>query len=261
MPKQTDYKSLFRLDGKVALVTGASKGIGEAIAHGLAAFGARVVVSSRKQDAVDAVAAAIRDAGGDATAVAANVGYGDDVKALVDATITAYGALDILVNNAAANPVYGPLQNTDARAFDKIVDVNLKGPFELAKLAHPLMKARGGGSIINISSIGGLVPESNIGIYSVSKAAIISLTKAMAQDWGADGIRANAICPGLIKTRFSEALWRDADTSARFVERIALGRIGEPDDLVGLAVYLASDASAYCSGGFFLVDGGYSATN
>ncbi len=261
MAERSDYKSMFRLDGKVALITGASKGIGEAIAHGLAAFGASVVVSSRKQDAVDAVAAAIREAGGDATAIAANVGDADDIEALVAATVEACGGLDILVNNAAANPVYGPLQNTDARAFDKIVDVNLKGPFELAKLAHPLMKSRGGGSIINVSSIGGLVPESNIGIYSVSKAAIISLTKAMAQDWGGDNIRANAICPGLIRTRFSEALWSDADTSARFVERIALGRIGEPGDLVGLAVYLASDASAYCSGAYFLVDGGYSANN
>ncbi len=261
MAERSDYKSMFRLDGKVALITGASKGIGEAIAHGLAAFGASVVVSSRKQDAVDAVAAAIREAGGDATAIAANVGNADDIEALVAATVEACGGLDILVNNAAANPVYGPLQNTDARAFDKIVDVNLKGPFELAKLAHPLMKSRGGGSIINVSSIGGLVPESNIGIYSVSKAAIISLTKAMAQDWGGDNIRANAICPGLIRTRFSEALWSDADTSARFVERIALGRIGEPGDLVGLAVYLASDAAAYCSGAYFLVDGGYSANN
>ncbi len=261
MAERSDYESMFRLDGKVALITGASKGIGEAIAHGLAAFGASVVVSSRKQDAVDAVAAAIREAGGDATAIAANVGNADDIEALVAATVEACGGLDILVNNAAANPVYGPLQNTDARAFDKIVDVNLKGPFELAKLAHPLMKSRGGGSIINVSSIGGLVPESNIGIYSVSKAAIISLTKAMAQDWGGDNIRANAICPGLIRTRFSEALWSDADTSARFVERIALGRIGEPGDLVGLAVYLASDAAAYCSGAYFLVDGGYSANN
>ena len=261
MAERSDYEALFRLDGKVALISGASKGIGEAIARGLAAFGARVVVSSRKQDAVDAVAAAIREAGGDATAVAANVGNVDEAEALVAATVDACGGLDILVNNAAANPVYGPLQNTDARAFDKIVDVNLKGPFELAKLAHPLMRARGGGSIINISSIGGLVPEHNIGIYSVSKAAIISLTKAMAQDWGGDNIRANAICPGLIKTRFSEALWSDAETSKRFVERIALGRIGEPGDLVGLAIYLASDASAYCSGGTYLVDGGYSATN
>ena len=153
----------------------------------------------------------------------------------------------------------GVIQNTDSGAFDKIIDVNLKGPFELCKTAYPILQQRGGGSIINISSIGGLRPEAGIGIYSVSKAAIINLTRAMAQDWGSDNIRVNAICPGLIKTRFSEALWQDPATHERFVNQIPLGRIGEADDLAGLAVYLASDASAYCSGGIYMVDGGYSA--
>jgi NAD(P)-dependent dehydrogenase (short-subunit alcohol dehydrogenase family) len=129
----------------------------------------------------------------------------------------------------------------------------------LCKTAYPILKQRGGGSIINISSIGGLRPENGIGIYSVSKAAIINLTRAMAQDWGADNIRVNAICPGLIKTRFSEALWKDPAMQRRFVEQIPLGRLGEPEDLAGLAVYLASAASAYCSGGIYMVDGGYSA--
>ena len=253
-----NLESMFRLDGKVALVSGASKGIGEAMARGLAEFGARVVVSSRKQEAVDAVADEFRSAGLEATAIAANMGSVDDIQALLDKTVEAYGGLDIIVNNAAANPVFGPVQNTDERAFDKIIDVNLKGPFELCKRAHPIMQRRGGGSIINISSIGGLKPESGIGIYSVSKAAIISLTQAMAQDWGADGIRVNAICPGLIKTKFSEALWRDQQIHDQFVNRIPLGRLGEPQDIAGLAVYLASDASAYCSGGFYMVDGGYS---
>jgi len=151
------------------------------------------------------------------------------------------------------------MQNTDERAFDKIIDVNLKGPFELCKKAYPILKQRGGGSIIHISSIGGLTPEAGIGIYSVSKAAIINMTKAMAQDWGADNIRVNAICPGLIKTKFSEALWNDDATRDRFVKRIPLGRVGEPGDIKGLAVYLASSASAYCSGGVYMVDGGYSA--
>jgi NAD(P)-dependent dehydrogenase (short-subunit alcohol dehydrogenase family) len=247
---------MFRLDGKTALVSGASKGIGEAMARGLAEFGAKVVVSSRKQDAVDAVAEELRTDGLEATAIAANMGSIDDIQSLLDKTVEVYGGLDIIVNNAAANPVFGPVQNTDERAFDKIIDVNLKGPFELCKRAHPIMQRRGGGSIINISSIGGLKPES--GIYSVSKAAIISLTQAMAQDWGADGIRVNAICPGLIKTKFSEALWQDQQIHDQFVNRIPLGRIGEPGDIAGLAVYLASDASAYCSGGFYMVDGGYS---
>ena len=253
-----DLRTMFQLDGKIALVSGASKGIGEAMARGLAAFGAKVVVSSRKQEAVDAVAEELRTDGLEATAIAANMGSIDDIQSLLDKTVEVYGGLDIIVNNAAANPVFGPVQNTDERAFDKIIDVNLKGPFELCKRAHPIMQRRGGGSIINISSIGGLKPESGIGIYSVSKAAIISLTQAMAQDWGADGIRVNAICPGLIKTKFSEALWQDQQIHDQFVNRIPLGRIGEPGDIAGLAVYLASDASAYCSGGFYMVDGGYS---
>lgn len=250
---------LFQLDGKVALVTGASKGIGEAMARGLAEFGARVVICSRKQQAVDEVADHFRADGLDATGIAANMGNIDDVHALVDNTVATYGGLDIIINNAAANPVFGPVQNTDERAFDKIIEVNLKGPFELCKAAYPVMKQRGGGSIINISSIGGLTPEAGIGIYSASKAAIINLTKAMAQDWGIDNIRVNAICPGLIKTKFSEALWKDESTCERFIKHIPLGRIGEPDDIKGLAVYLASPASAYCTGGIYMVDGGYAA--
>ncbi len=261
MAKTGQFESMFRLDGKIALVTGASKGIGGVMARALAEFGASVVLSSRKQEAVDEIARRLESDGLDATAVAANVGYIDDVERLVERTLEVYGGLDIVVNNAAANPVYGPLQDTDQRAFDKIIDVNLKGPFELCKRAYPIMRRRGGGSIINISSIGGLIPESDIGIYSVSKAAIISLTKAMAQDWGADNIRVNAICPGLIKTSFSEALWNDNETRERFEKRIPLCRIGGAEDIAGLAVYLASDASAYCSGGYYMVDGGYAAAN
>jgi len=259
MTGQQHVSNLFRLDGKVALVTGASKGIGEAMARGLAEFGASVVLSSRKQDAVDSVAGEFKANRLEATGIAANMGNIDDIQLLVDKTVDVYGGIDIIINNAAANPVYGPLQNTDERAFDKIIDVNLKGPFELCKKAYPIMKQRGGGSIIHISSIGGLTPESGIGIYSASKAAIISMTKAMAQDWGADNIRSNAICPGLIKTKFSEALWNDETSFDRFVNRIPLGRIGEPGDITGLAVYLASAASAYCSGGLYMVDGGYAA--
>lgn len=260
MTGQQRVTPLFRLDGKVALVTGASKGIGEAMARGLAEFGARVVLSSRKQEAVDAVAESFRSDGLDATGIAANIGNIDEIQILVEKTVDTFGGLDIIINNAAANPVYGPLQNTEESAFDKIIDVNLKGPFELCKRAYPVMQQRGGGSIIHISSIGGLKPETGIGIYSVSKAAIINLTKAMAQDWGSDNIRVNAICPGLIKTRFSEALWSNPATHEHFVSHLPLGRIGEPDDIAGLAVYLASDASAYCTGGVYVVDGGYAAS-
>lgn len=251
-------KPLFNLDGKVALITGASKGIGEAMARGLAEFGAKVIVSSRKQEAVDAVADAFKTDGLEATGVAANVGSPDDIANLVEKAVEIYGGLDILINNAAANPVFGPIQNTDEGAFDKIIDINLKGPFELCKKAYPILKQRGGGSIIHISSIGGLKPEAGIGIYSVSKAAIINLTQAMAQDWGPDNIRVNAICPGLIKTKFSEALWQYDEILDRFVKQIPLGKPGEPDNIAGLAVFLASEAAAYCTGGAYLVDGGYS---
>ena len=252
-------RPLFQLDAKIALITGASKGIGEAIARGLAEFGAKVVISSRKQDVVDTVADAFRADGLEATGVEAHMGSIEDIHALVDKTVETYGGLDIIINNAAANPVFGPIHDTDERAFDKIIDVNLKGPFELCKKAYPILKRRGGGSIINISSIGGLTPESGIGIYSVSKAAINNLTQAMAQDWGADNIRVNAICPGLIKTKFSEALWSDDKILNRFIKQIPLGRAGTTDDVAGLAVFLASDAAAYCSGGIYRVDGGYAA--
>jgi NAD(P)-dependent dehydrogenase (short-subunit alcohol dehydrogenase family) len=259
MASQNRIQPLFQLDGKVALVTGASKGIGEGMARGLAEFGASVVVSSRKQEAVDAVAETFKSDGLEATGIAANMSSIEDIHSLVDKTVETYGGLDIIINNAAVNPVFGPIQNTDERAFDKIIDVNLKGPFELCKKAFPALKQRGGGSIIHISSIGGLRPEAGIGIYSVSKAAIINLTQAMAQDWGGDNIRVNAICPGLIKTKFSEALWNNDEILDRFLKHIPLGRAGNPDDIAGLAVFLASDAAAYCSGGAYLVDGGYSA--
>ena len=259
MAKINRIRPLFQLDAKIALVTGASKGIGEAIARGLAEFGAKVVISSRKQDAVDDVAEAFRADGLEATGIEAHMGSIEDIHALVDKTVETYGGLDIIINNAAANPVFGPIHDTDERAFDKIIEVNLKGPFELCKKAYPILKRRGGGSIINISSIGGLTPEPGIGIYSVSKAAINNLTQAMAQDWGTDNIRVNAICPGLIKTKFSQALWSDDKFLNRFIKQIPLGRAGTTDDVAGLAVFLASDAAAYCSGGIYRVDGGYAA--
>ncbi len=260
MSKQKRIQPLFQLDNKVAIVTGASKGIGEAMARGLAEFGAKVVISSRKRESVDAVAKSFQNDGLEAIAIAANMGNVEEAQNLIDQTVDAYGGIDIIINNAAANPVFGPIQNTEERAFDKILDVNLKGPFELCKKAYPILKQRGGGSIINISSIGGLTPERGIGIYSVSKAGLINLTKVMAQDWGADNIRVNAICPGLIKTKFSEALWGNEPILDRFLQQIPLNRVGTSDDVAGLAVYLASDAAAYCTGGVYLIDGGYTAT-
>jgi NAD(P)-dependent dehydrogenase (short-subunit alcohol dehydrogenase family) len=250
------YRALFDLTDKSAIVTGASKGIGAAIARGLAEFGARVVVSSRKLEAVEAVAMELRADGLGASAVAAHMGETAGIDHLVTETVRLRGGIDIIVNNAAVNPVYGPLIDADATAFDKIIAVNVKGPLELARAAHPFMRRRGG-SILNISSVGGLSPERGLGLYSVSKAALISLTKVMAAEWAADGIRANAICPGLIQTKFSAALWQDEANLQRFLAEIPLHRIGRPEDVVGLAVFLASDAAGYSTGGVYTVDGGY----
>jgi dehydrogenase/reductase SDR family member 4 len=250
------FRALFDLTGKVAVVTGASKGIGAAIARGLAEFGARVVVSSRKQEAVEAVATAFRADGLEAAAVAAHVGDTAAIRRLVDEASRLHGRIDVVINNAATNPVYGPLLATDDAAFDKIIGVNLKGPWELARAAHRYLREHGG-SIVNISSIGALSPEQGLGLYSVSKAALVSLTKVMAQEWGGDGIRVNAICPGLIQTKFSAALWQDERVLERFLANLPLARIGQPEDVVGLAIFLASDASRYCTGAVFTVDGGY----
>ncbi len=250
-------RDAFNLKDKVAIVTGASKGIGESMARALAAFGAKTVVSSRKQDAVDAVAKAIRDEGGEAIGIAAHAGDLAQCYTLVDKTQEHYGGVDILINNAAANPVFGPVVHTDEGVFDKIMAVNVKGPFELAKRCFPLMQARGGGSIINISSIGGLHPEPMLGIYSVSKAALISLTKVLASEWGPANIRVNAICPGLVKTKFSQALWQTDEILRRFTDELPLRRIAQPDEIAPLAVFLASAASGYCTGGVYTIDGGH----
>lgn len=248
---------LFDLTGKIAIVTGASKGIGEAIARGLAEYGAAVVVSSRKQPAVDEVAAAFKADGLEASAIAANMGNIEDIQNLYEKTVASYGGVDIIVNNAAANPAYGPIQTIEPWAYDKIMNVNIRGPLELSRLAYKSMKARGGGSIINISSIAGLKPDNKLGMYSVSKAALISLTQVMAKEWGKDGIRANVICPGLVKTKFSAALWKN-EKIMKFVERnLPVGRIGLPDEMAGLAVYLAAPASGFCTGSVFTADGGH----
>jgi NAD(P)-dependent dehydrogenase (short-subunit alcohol dehydrogenase family) len=257
MQTEPSIAQRFRLDGKVAVVTGASKGIGEAIARGLAEFGATVVVSSRKQDAVDAVAEAFRAEGFAAHGLACHMGDVEAIHAFADRVVDEHGGIDIVVNNAAANPVFGPIEGTDGGAFDKIIDVNLRGPFELSTRAVPSMRERGGGSIINVSSIGGLNPEPGLGMYSVSKAALVNLTKALAKEWGVDGVRANAICPGFIQTKFSRVLWQNDDMMDMLNTRLPLGRIGQPEEMAGLAVFLASDAASYCTGGVYLADGGY----
>lgn len=245
------------LTNKTAIITGASKGIGEAIAFALGRAGANVVISSRKQDAVEAVAVKLRQEGINCLPQAANAGVIEDLQVLVEQTVEAFGGIDILINNAATNPVFGPLELTEQKAFDKIMAVNVKGPFELAKLALPEMKRRGGGAIVNISSIGGLSPEPYLGIYSVSKAALISLTKVMAREWGPYHIRANAICPGLIQTKFSEALWNNEQVMQWMMAKTPLSRIGTSDEVAAMALFLASEASSYTTGAVFTCDGGY----
>jgi NAD(P)-dependent dehydrogenase (short-subunit alcohol dehydrogenase family) len=248
---------LFSLNKKTALITGASKGIGKAIAETFAAAGANVVVSSRKQDAVDIVAKEINATGGNAVGIACNVGDSNDIKVLINKTIEKFGSIDILVNNAAANPAFGPVVQTDSSAFDKIINVNLKAPFEIAKLVYPYMKAKKAGSVINISSVGGIRPEQGLGIYSVSKAALISLTKVMAREWGDDNIRVNVICPGLIQTKFSEALWSNEKIMNSLTKMLSIKRVGTPEEVAALALFLASDASGYCTGSVFTADGGF----
>ena len=245
------------LSGKVAIITGASKGIGAAIAHMMGRLGARVVLSSRRESTVNELAESFRSEGIDAIGVEAHMGDTNQISRLVDRTIEHFGGIDIVVNNAAINPSFGPLLDADMQAFDKILQVNLKGPLELARRCHASMKSRGGGSVINISSIEGLTPGHGLGMYGISKAALISATKVMAREWGVDNIRANVICPGLVQTKFSEALTSNEKILKMVMARQALPMLAVPEDIAGLACFLASDASAFCTGGVYTADGGF----
>lgn len=250
-------KNLFDLTDKVAIVTGSSKGIGESIARGLAEFGAKVVVSSRKQEAVNEVAAAFKKDGLEATGIACHVGDVGQLKNLVDKTVNIYGGVDILVNNAATNPFFGPLTDFNDELFDKIMQVNVKACFQLANICQPIMKQRGGGSIINISSVEGLKPSFGLSIYSVSKSALSMLSQNQAKEWGKDGIRSNVICPGLIKTKFSAAIWKNEKLLQHIEKNLPLARMAQADEMAGLAVFLASEAASYCTGGIYTADGGH----
>ena len=247
----------FRLDDKVAIITGASKGIGQSIAQALGQQGAKVVLASRKQSAVDEVAAHFREEGIEAVGIAAHLGDPDQIHALVEQTKQHYGGVDIIVNNAATNPVFGPVVDTDSEVFGKIMQVNVNGPLELAKRAYASMKERGGGSIINISSVEGITPGLGLGLYSVSKSALIALTKVLAREWGRDGIRANVICPGLVNTKFSQALISNDKILKQVLAQQALPQVAEPEDIAGLALFLASEAASFCTGGVYVADGGY----
>jgi NAD(P)-dependent dehydrogenase (short-subunit alcohol dehydrogenase family) len=245
------------LEGQVAIITGASRGIGQAIARRLAQAGAQVVMCSRKLESVQAAAAEITSDGGRALAFQAHVGSTDQVEALVANTVAGLGRVDIVVNNAAVNPHFGPLLTADESQWDKIFDTNTKGVFRMCKAVVPHMQAQGRGKIINLVSAAGLRPAPAMGVYGVSKAATIMLTQQLAVELGPAHIQVNAIAPGVIKTRFSQLLWQESPLSAAYLARTPLGRFGEPQDVAELALFLASPASDYITGAVFVVDGGY----
>ena len=249
---------LFDLTGKVAIVTGSSRGIGLAIAAALAEHGAKVVISSRKQDACDVVAHAINAQHGDgrAIAVAANISSKDDLQHLVDEARKAFGRIDVLVCNAASNPYYGPMAGISDDQFRKILENNVIANHWLIAMVAPEMLERGEGSIIIVSSIGGLTSSTMIGAYNISKAADFQLARNLAAEFGPRGVRVNCIAPGLVKTDFARALWENPDTLKAVTRSTPLRRIGEPHEIAGAAVYLASPASTFMTGQTMIVDGG-----
>jgi len=250
--------SLFDMTGQVALITGSSRGIGKAIAEEMAVHGAKVVISSRKQDACDAVAAEInaRHGAGTAIAVAANISAKDALQNLVYETRKAFGKVTALVCNAASNPYYGPAAGIADDQFRKIMDNNILSNHWLINMVAPEMMERGEGSVTIVSSIGGLKGSTVIGAYCISKAADMQMARNMADEYGPKGVRVNCIAPGLIRTDFAKALWENPDTLARSTARSPLRRIGEPEEIAGAAVFLASRAGAFTTGQTFVIDGG-----
>ncbi|HLS86288.1 MAG TPA: SDR family oxidoreductase [Burkholderiales bacterium] len=247
---------LFDLSGKVALVTGSTRGIGKSIAEELAQAGARVAVSSRKADACAAVSKEFEARGFEHLARPCNVSRKEDLQALVDATLRKWGRLDIVVANAAANPYYGPLTGLPDEAFDKIFGNNVKSVLWLAAMTLPSLAAQGGGSFIVVGSIGGIVANTVIGAYGMSKAAGHHLVRNLAAEWGPKNVRVNAIAPGLVRTEFARALWEDEKRRTEREAATPLRRLGEPRDIGGIAVFLASDAAAFVTGQCIVADGG-----
>ncbi|MEZ4956380.1 MAG: glucose 1-dehydrogenase [Saprospiraceae bacterium] len=247
----------FNLKNKVAIITGSSKGIGEYMARAMAENGAQVVISSRKQDACDEVVEQFKKDGLEAIGIACHVGDEEQRKKLVEKTVEHFGGVDILINNAGINPHFGPIESAPESAFDKLMEVNVKAIWSLSNLCLPEMQKRGGGSIINISSVEGIHPGFGLGLYSVSKAAVIMLSKNQAKEWGKHGVRVNAICPGLVKTKLSEGLWTNEKLMAKMEKMLPSGRMAMPEEMSGLAVLLASNAGSYMTGGVYVNDGGY----
>lgn len=247
---------LFDLTGKVAVITGSTRGIGRAIAEEMAAAGARVVISSRKAEACEQVAGELKAQGFDALPVPCHIGDKIQLQNLVDKTLAQWGRIDVLVCNAAINPTYGPLSAMTDEAYDKIMNINVRSTFWLCNRVLPQMAELGGGSVILLSSIAGLRASAVIGVYGMSKAAEAALARNLALEWGPRNIRVNAIAPGLIKTDFAKALWEDPVRVKRAEERTPLRRIGEPRDIAGVTVFLASEAGAYVTGQTLVADGG-----
>lgn len=248
---------LFDLSDRVALVTGASRGIGEATARLLAEHGAHVIISSRKQEACDAVAESIRAAGGKATAIAAHQGTPEALEDLVARAESEAGPIRILVNNAATNPYFGHIADTDLNMVDKTLQVNIRGYFDLSSRVAKRMREHGGGAIVNIASINGVRPAVDQGIYSITKAAVINMTQAFAKECADWGIRCNCVLPGLTETKFASALTSDEEQLERFLRYIPMKRTAQPEEIAPAVLYLASDASSYVTGTSLTVDGGY----
>ncbi len=248
---------LFDLTGKVALVTGASRGIGESIAKLLAQQGAHVIVSSRKVEGCQAVVDAIKKEGGSAEAIACHIGEMDQIEALFSAISDKHNKLDILVNNAASNPYFGHVLDTDLSAFQKTVDVNIRGYFFMSTGGAKLMKESGGGAIVNVASVNGVTPGDYQAIYSITKAAVLSMTQAFAKECAQFNIRVNALVPGATDTKFAATLVQDEKILNQLMTHVPMKRVAQPDEMAGTVLYLVSDASSYTTGAAINVDGGY----
>lgn len=246
----------FRLDGKIAIITGASRGIGAAIAETLAAYGAHCILVSRKIDALREVEAGITQKGGKAESIACHMGQLDKISALFDEVKQRHGKLHILVNNAATNPHFGEMTTIDESAYDKTFEVNMKGPFFMIQKAAPLMMASGGGAIVNVASVNGVRPAPMQGVYSITKAAMISMTKAFAKELATKGIRVNALLPGLTETKFAGALFTNEAIYKYALQSIPMARHAQPSEMAGAVLYLVSDASSYTTGTHIICDGG-----